>query len=58
MFRRYFRLKARLLGYEGGLKFYDLCAPVGDAESALHAGGGARAAGRGHGAVQPAHGTS
>lgn len=32
MFRRYFRLKARLLGYEGGLKFYDLCAPVGKAE--------------------------
>lgn len=31
MFRRYFRLKARLLGYEGGLKFYDLCAPVGEA---------------------------
>ena len=29
MFRRYFRLKARLLGYEGGLKFYDLFAPVG-----------------------------
>lgn len=31
MFRRYFRLKARLLGYDGGLKFYDLSAPVGDA---------------------------
>ena len=29
MFRRYFRLKARILGYEGGLKFYDLFAPVG-----------------------------
>ncbi|MBR7188693.1 MAG: M3 family oligoendopeptidase [Clostridia bacterium] len=29
MFSRYFRLKARLLGYEGGLKFYDLFAPVG-----------------------------
>ena len=29
MFRRYFRLKARLLGYEGGLRFYDLFAPVG-----------------------------
>ena len=29
MFRRYFRLKARLLGYEGGLKWYDLFAPVG-----------------------------
>ncbi|MBQ8109953.1 MAG: M3 family oligoendopeptidase [Clostridia bacterium] len=29
MFRRYFRLKARLLGYQGGLKFYDLFAPVG-----------------------------
>ena len=25
------RLKARLLGYDGGLKFYDLSAPVGDA---------------------------
>ncbi len=30
-FRRYFRLKAKLLGYEGGLKFYDLFAPVGEA---------------------------
>jgi len=30
MFRRYLRLKARLLGYEGGLKFYDLFAPVGE----------------------------
>lgn len=30
MFRRYFRLKAKMLGYEGGLKFYDLFAPVGD----------------------------
>ena len=30
MFRRYFRLKARMLGYEGGLKFYDLFAPVGE----------------------------
>ncbi len=29
MFRRYFRLKARLLGCGGGLKFYDLFAPVG-----------------------------
>ena len=29
MFRRYFRLKNRLLGNEGGLKFYDLFAPVG-----------------------------
>lgn len=29
MFRRYFRLKARMLGYDGGLKFYDLFAPVG-----------------------------
>lgn len=29
MFRRYFKLKARLLGYEGGLRFYDLFAPVG-----------------------------
>lgn len=33
MFRRYFRLKAKLLGYEGGLKFYDLFAPVGEAKS-------------------------
>ena len=32
MFRRYFRLKARMLGYEGGLKFYDLFAPVGKAK--------------------------
>ena len=30
MFRRYFRLKAKMLGYEGGLKFYDLFAPVGE----------------------------
>ena len=29
MFRRYFRLKAKLLGYGGGLMFYDLFAPVG-----------------------------
>ncbi len=29
MFRRYFKLKARMLGYEGGLRFYDLFAPVG-----------------------------
>ena len=29
MFRRYFRLKAKLLGYGGGLKFWDLFAPVG-----------------------------
>ena len=29
MFRRYFRVKAKLLGYDGGLKFYDLFAPVG-----------------------------
>ena len=34
MFRRYFRLKAKMLGYEGGLKFCDLFAPVG--ESHLH----------------------
>ena len=32
MFRRYFRLKARMLGYEGGLRFYDLFAPVGEAK--------------------------
>ena len=30
-FRKYLRLKARMLGYEGGLKFYDLFAPVGEA---------------------------
>ena len=30
MFRRYFRLKAKLLGHEGPLPFYDLFAPVGD----------------------------
>lgn len=30
MFRRYFRLKAKLLGYDGGLKFCDLFAPVGE----------------------------
>jgi len=29
-FRKYLRAKARLLGYEGGLKFYDLFAPVGE----------------------------
>ncbi len=32
IFRRYFRLKAKLLGYDGGLKFYDLFAPVGKAK--------------------------
>ncbi len=30
MFRRYFKIKAKLLGYDGGLKFYDLFAPVGE----------------------------
>ena len=30
MFRRYFRLKAHMLGYEGGLKWHDLFAPVGE----------------------------
>lgn len=29
-FRRYLKLKARFLGYEGGLKFYDLFAPLGE----------------------------
>ena len=29
-FRRYLRAKAKLLGHEGGLPFYDLFAPVGD----------------------------
>ena len=38
MFRRYFRLKARMLGYGGGLKFYDLFAPVGKARSDYTAG--------------------
>ena len=33
MFRRYLRLKAKLLGYEGGLKWYDLFAPVGRTRS-------------------------
>ena len=32
MFREYFRVKAKLLGYEGGLKFHDLFAPVGGDE--------------------------
>jgi len=30
-FRRYYRSKAKKLGYEGGLKFYDMLAPVGKA---------------------------
>lgn len=30
LFRRYHKLKARLLGYTGGLKYYDLFAPVGN----------------------------
>lgn len=30
-FRRYFRAKARHLGHEGGLPFYDLFAPIGAA---------------------------
>ncbi len=30
-FRRYLKAKAKLLGYEGGLKFWDLFAPVGSA---------------------------
>ncbi len=28
-FRRFFRAKAKKLGYDGGLKFYDLFAPIG-----------------------------
>ncbi|MBR6767075.1 MAG: M3 family oligoendopeptidase [Clostridia bacterium] len=32
MFRRYMRLKAKMLGYDGGLKFYDLFAPMGGAD--------------------------
>ncbi len=35
MFRRYLRAKAKHLGYEGGLKFYDLFAPLGDAGEAF-----------------------
>jgi pepF/M3 family oligoendopeptidase len=31
-FRRYLRKKANMLGYEGGLPFYDLFAPVGGAD--------------------------
>ncbi len=31
-FRKYFRKKAELLGYKGGLPFYDLFAPVGKAD--------------------------
>ncbi len=31
-FNRYFRKKAELLGYEGGLPFYEMFAPVGGAE--------------------------
>ena len=31
-FRRYFKHKAKLLGYEGGLKFYDLFASIGESE--------------------------
>lgn len=30
LFREYFRIKAKLLGYDGGLKFWDLFAPVGN----------------------------
>ena len=29
-FRKYFKHKAKLLGYEGGLKFYDLVASIGE----------------------------
>ncbi|MEG1263936.1 MAG: M3 family oligoendopeptidase [Clostridia bacterium] len=31
VFRRYLRLKAKALGHEGGLPFYDLFAPIGEA---------------------------
>lgn len=31
-FRRYFKHKAKLLGYEGGLKFYDLFASIGESD--------------------------
>ena len=32
MWRKYYRLKAKALGYEGGLKWYDLVAPLGKSE--------------------------
>lgn len=31
-FRRFFKHKAKLLGYEGGLKFYDLFASIGESD--------------------------
>lgn len=31
-FRKYFKHKAKLLGYEGGLKFYDLFASIGESD--------------------------
>lgn len=31
-FRRYFKHKAKLLGYDGGLKFYDLFASIGESD--------------------------
>ncbi len=31
-FRKYYRAKARVLGHEGGLPFYDLFAPLGEVE--------------------------
>ena len=33
IWRRYYRLKARLLGYEGGMKWYDAVAPVGKSDT-------------------------
>ena len=32
MWRKYYNLKAKVLGYEGGLKWYDLVAPLGKSE--------------------------
>jgi oligoendopeptidase F len=37
-FRRYLRAKARLLGHEGGLPWWDLFAPVGRADTILWSG--------------------
>lgn len=41
MFRRYFRLKAKLLGYGGGLKFYDTLVGQQSGSSADHLDPGA-----------------
>ena len=55
-FRRYMKAKAKLLGHQNGLPFYDLFAPVGQNVQHLHGGGSARNARPPDGAVHAGNG--